>query len=233
MKKKTIYTTYYNIVAGRFYSVEQRERILGLIASTECVKIPSMDFTKILKTTQYIDSLELDNIVDCKNYLLMLSFSDEAHSDKQKACCALLQCYEKTPSYSSLWEWQKSIMNASEENAWERAFFEYANGNDDNAVKEFEHLSETGHIPSMKFLSQILYDDKKYSEALYYIELLKKFYKERLHCEESEQIIYLFGNITQHLAQEKIVEVKEAVKYKKIINNNSKNTRQIGFSAQL
>ena len=136
-------------------------------------------------------------------------------------------------SYSSLWEWQKIILNASEENAWERAFYEYANGNDDTAVKEFERLSEGGHIPSMKFLSQILYDNKKYSEALYYIELLKKSYKESLHCEESEQMIYLFKNVSQHLTQEKIAEVKEVVKNKKIINNNSKNTRQIGFSAQL
>ena len=186
-----------------------------------------------MKTTQYIDSLELNSLVDCKNYLLILSFSDESHLDKQKACRALLQYYEKTPSYSSLWEWQKNIMNASEENTFERAFYEYANGNDDNAVKEFERLCEGGHIPSIKFLSQILYDQKRYYESLYYIELLKKFYKEILHCEESEQTICLFEKISQQLTQEKIAEVKEVVRNKKIINNNSKNTRQIGFSAQL
>jgi len=233
MKNDAIYNAYYGITAGRFYSAEQKERILKLVASAGGMKIFGVEFVKMLKTTQYIDSLELENEIDCKNYLLLLSFCEEACSDKQTACRALLRGYESSPVYLSSWDWQKNIMDTSDEYSFERAFYEYANGNHDNAIREFEGLSDKGSIPSMKYLAQIFYDSQKYYEAFYYIEMVKKSYRDNLHCKEDEHLLFLVPDILNHLSSDEINEIENTIRNKKVSGNGTSGKRHIGFSSQL
>lgn len=182
-----LFLEYFGAIIGRFYSPEQRQRLLALLLGSFGIYRDSNEYDCILSAIEDVDSHNIGGIIDSKNYRLLCDILD-SDDDKRLAAKALVEIYERieadrdTPKKSYL-DWIISLRAANpktDEVRMEIAYFEYASGNVDEAVKELKALVNDGSIIAVHHLAFISLERQEHEEAYYYFSLLKSIYTKRL-----------------------------------------------------
>ena len=72
-----LYKNYYTTTVGRFYTKKQRRRLLQLFAAGYGIDPKSKEFEQISQTVDAIDSLEIRDSTESKNYRLLCHISQD------------------------------------------------------------------------------------------------------------------------------------------------------------
>ena len=214
MKIKTseIYEKYYGAVAGRFYTSDEKRRILALFSKGYGVLEGSNEFSELLRTTEAVERLAVESLVDCNNFLLIAD-SIPGRREIVKAVRAQKAYLEKAKSsgaviYYSLLEWRTSVFKGRNDDyaaKLESAYIDYARGNLEGAVKYFEEVSENrAHLLSVEHLAIIYRERGMYYESLVKLYVLDGVMKEVLGIEEEPFIAELIADTERVLSENEI-----------------------------
>ena len=182
-----VYNNFYKTTIGRFYTTEQRLKLLRLFALSSGIKENSAAYNAIFRRVDVIDKQNIINYTESKNYSMVSSiFLDdvEMHS-ALNALVSAHKCISESDdsAYDNKVNWIIALRRSTPENTamrMELALFEYSCGNIDAAVYEFKQLVNRGVLLAMELLACIHEDRKESEEAFYYYSLIKKVYTQEL-----------------------------------------------------
>lgn len=207
LNNQCIYNSFYRTTVGRFYTDEQRARLLRLFTLASGVKESSDTYKAILRRVDVLDKQNITNYTESKNYSMVSGiFLDDA--EMQLAVNALVEAYkciadsDDKSKYKSMVDWIIDLRKSPPENIalrMELALYEYSCGNTDAAIKELKQLVNRGVLSAMEMLACIHEDNKELEEAFYYYSLIKKVYTQELkmvtHLATTEKINFFRSGI--------------------------------------
>ena len=233
-----LYKNYYTTTVGRFYTKKQRRRLLQLFAAGYGIDPKSKEFEQIYQTVDAIDSLEIRDSTESKNYRLLCHISqDDGQMDV--AASALSACFDerlrnsKAP-YASPIAWRSELYTAmpkTKEIRLEIAYIEYACEKLDAAISGLKALADEGCIPAIEHLAYILLEEQCDRDAFFYISLLQEIYTNYF---ELDFPLWLEENKKRALALVGSNEI-EGIAYtvekkaKQIVGEVANNMHVIGF----
>ena len=183
-----VYNNFYKTTVGRFYTPEQRLRLLRLFALASGVKENSVAYNAIFRRVDVLEKQNITNYTESKNYSMVSSiFLDDA--EMHSALNALVSAHKciSESSDDSLYDnnvnWIITLRRSPPENTalrMELALFEYACENVDVTINELKQLVNRGVLFAIELLACIHEDNKELEEAFYYYSLIKKVYTQEL-----------------------------------------------------
>ena len=237
-KNQCIYRNYYKTIVGRFYTQEQRLRLLRLFALASGLKENSVEYNAVFRRVDVLEKQNISNYVESKNYSMVSSiFLDDA--EMQAALNALVSAYKNTSersddsSYDSKVSWIIALRRSTPENTamrMELALFEYSCGNIDAAVNELKQLVNSGFLSAMELLACIHEDRNEQEEAFYYYSLIRKVYTQELRMSPplatNERIDVFRDEISVQKADEITREIESSPCF---FERNTASNKTIGF----
>lgn len=232
-----LYKKYYCITIGRFYTKEQRQKLLLLLAAG-CGITPEGDvFRKIQKSIEAVDAQHIRDLVEGKNYCLMCSLMEE-DDDIVSAASALVSCYEERlrsgeKQYASPIEWRVSLYSAApktQEIKMELAYIEYVADNISEAVGLLKQLADAGNLTAVEHLAVICSEHRDCEKALYYTALYDGVCTKKLRLEPQEWVRNLRERMSEGLSEPQRTEIeREAEKKSEILLGQINSRPMIGF----
>lgn len=183
-----VYNNFYKTTVGRFYTPEQRLRLLRLFALASGIKENSVAYNAIFRRVDVLEKQNITNYTESKNYSMVSSiFLDDAEMHSVlNALVSAHKCISESSDdslYDNKVNWIIALRRSPPENTalrMELALFEYACENVAAAVNELKQLVNRGLLSAMELLACIHEDNKELEEAFYYYSLIKKVYTQEL-----------------------------------------------------
>ena len=217
---KMVFFNYYAATLGRFYSTNQKDRLLRLMAVAN--SIDASQVNELIEASRYVENEDIGNPVGCKNFLLCAIFRTNISPILHGAVSALNDIYNTqkcTVVYTNELLWHRSIKK--EGNLLDIGYYEYARGKLDKAIEAFEKAMRTEKtLPLVEYLAIISNEAKKYEKAYEYA--LKA---QSLGDDERLQIDWLMeieNEAKLYLTESEREKIEKSV-------FNQKSTARIGF----
>ena len=196
MKIRTseIYEKYYGAVAGRFYTSSEKRRLLALFAEGYGISEGSFEFAELCRTTEAVERLAVETLVDCNNFLLIAD-SIPGRREIAKAVRAQKSYLEKAKTsgsavYYNLLDWRTSVFKGRNEDnglKLEAAYIDYARGSVDTAIRYFEEVAEKcAHLLCVEHLAIIYRERGERYKALVKLLVLDEVMKDVLGIDGGE-----------------------------------------------
>lgn len=217
MKNESVKQTiryYERITAGRFYDKAQKERLFELSAKVNFINEKQ---TNELRQAVFSSDVEdCATVYDCENGLLFVmlngdELTKEILDNKKRVLVDLLGKNGK-PVWEDRFAWISDLHNPKMEykRLFERAHFEFANGNLEKAVQTIQHFAKMCDLDSVKFLiatySILGNSEKELEYLLIYSRLIKELYSSTLSPEARARIKQLTTAQTESL-REKVNQI--------------------------
>ena len=195
-KHYELFLEYFDATIGRYYSSEQRQRLLTLLLGSKGIYRGQDENISITEAVAEVESQDINSITDSKNYKLICDILD-SEEDVCLAAAALVDVYSRMNDDRDrhhgmrYLDWIISLKKANpktDEICTEIAYFEYANGNIKKAIKELGELVNGGSIVAVHHLAYIFLEDSGYKEAYYYFSLIKGIYIKQLELTVDEYV---------------------------------------------
>ncbi len=232
-----VYNNFYKATVGRFYTPEQRLRLLRLFALASGIKENSVAYNAIFRRVDVLEKQNITNYTDSKNYSMVSSiFLDDA--EMHSALNALVSAHKSISesddsTYDNKVNWIIALRRSTPENTamrMELALFEYSGENIDAAIIELKQLVNRGVLSAMELLACIHEDRKESEEAFYYYSLIRKVYTQELKMSPplstNERIDVFRGGISLQKADEITREIESSPCF---FEHNTSNNKTIGF----
>lgn len=186
-KHYDLFLEYFNATIGRYYSAEQRQRLLTLLLGSNGIYRGSEEYRSIANAIAEVDSQNINGITESKNYKLLCDILD-SDEDLRFAAAALVDVYSRMNVDGErhnmrYLDWIILLRRANpktDEICMEIAYFEYASGNVEKAVKELGELVNGGSIIALHHLAFIYLESHRYKETYYYFSLIKGIFTKQL-----------------------------------------------------
>ena len=186
-KHYDLFLEYFDATCGRYYTVEQRQRLLTLLLGSNGIYRGSEEYRRIADAVATLEAEDIRNLTESRNYQLlcdMIGLGD----DVRLAASALVDVFGRMTAnrerqnmrYLDWIIFLKKANPKTDEICMEIAYFEYANENVEKAIKELGDLVNGGSIVAVHHLAFIYLDSGRYKEAYYYFSLLKGVYTKQL-----------------------------------------------------
>ena len=190
-----LFLEYFDATCGRYYTVEQRQRLLTLLLGSNGIYRESEEYRMIADAIATIEAEDIRSLTESRNYLLicdMIGLGEEV----RLAASALVDVYhrmsdKKTHHNMRYLDWIILLKKANpktDEICMEIAYFEYANGNVDKAIKELGDLVNGGSVVAVHHLAFIYLDLGRYKESYYYFSLIKGIFEKQLEIPVADYI---------------------------------------------
>ncbi len=185
---RSVYNNFYKTTVGRFYTKEQKLRLLRLYVLTAGIAEDSEEYNNIFRCVTALDRQGITSYTESKNYSMISGIFAE-DTEMNAAVDALVAAHKcildnrNNPTFDGKVSWIIALRKTPQENPdmrFELALFEYACGNTDAAVKELKELVNTGLLYAMEILACIHVDNQDFEEAFYYYSLIRKVYLQEL-----------------------------------------------------
>ena len=218
-KHYELFLEYFDAVIGRHYLPEQRQRLLTLLLGSHGIYRGSDEFINVSRAIAAVDEQNIRDITDSKNYKLLCDIRD-SDEDVCLAAAALVDVYKRLESSSdqqqpmSYLDWIISLRTANPKNediAMEIAYFEYASGNNTQAIEELSTLVNDGSIVAIHHLAFIYLDVSEYNKAYYYFSLLRIIYSKRLRIPAPAYITRSIALAKSNMQSESISDIDRDV----------------------
>ncbi|MBR2025316.1 MAG: hypothetical protein IKA02_05870 [Clostridia bacterium] len=165
---KMVFANYYAATLGRFYTTEQKDKLLKLIAKANNIESDKID--ELVQASRYIEQEDIGNEIGCKNFLLYSLFTNDVSSVVKCAVSALNEIFSSKTlitSYSNELLWHRSVQK--EKNPLEIGYYEYARGRLDRSIESMEKAIRTEkNMPLIEYIAIIANDSKNFSKAYEY-----------------------------------------------------------------
>jgi tetratricopeptide (TPR) repeat protein len=239
MSTLEVFERFYAMTANRFYSSAEQSRLLALAAASYGIRKNTYEFSSIYETVATVNRIGVDNLTDCKNFLLI---TDSLPGKKEliNAVQAKKLYLERTGSseYSrpaNAVEWKTGAyrdQHSSSSAKLEVAYIEYARGNIESAAALFEKVAdEDANLFALEYAGILCYEMQDYKEALYRFFTLESVLRGGLGIECPEGITALIEEIRGTLTDESIANARSRADRKVSTSYKFDNTskKPIGF----
>jgi tetratricopeptide (TPR) repeat protein len=207
--KKEVYRKYFGATWGRFYSLEQRERLLELFASAHGALTEGGVVPEIKRTVEQIESFRLTNLIECRNLILIFNVQGE-EGDLMIALGVLQDLIENRRAageavYVTARDWHMAVYDERKPLALEQAFIACSDGDYEQAIKILEKQNES--LETVEYLAVLHSEQGNAEKAYYYLNRLSYLLCDRLHLEAPEWV----GDEIRRLGTLLPPEAKEAL----------------------
>lgn len=186
----TILKTYYTLTANKFYSREQLERIMELLAWTSD---SIQEKNELVKIVDKINENNFPSSAFCRNTLMLSALTMELSELETVALRALCSVLEKTKGeeYLTMHAWLKDL--AKPDNLVEKAIFYYAQEQYEGAIELLKKAKSDNSIIPIE-------------ESIAFIGLKGGLYEVAL--ESAAHVIYFDeGIMIKHSAMQRVMEI--------------------------
>ena len=241
MNNKGIYNNFYKTTVGRFYTAEQRMRLLRLFTLASGVKENSPEYATIFKNVNMLDKQNITNYTESKNFSIVSGIF-QMDADMNSAVNALVEAFEriyrdkeekKAIAYENKVSWLLSLRKAAPDDFdrhMELALLEYSCGKVDSAIKGLEQLTNNSSLYAMDLLAFIHMDNKDFVEAFYYYSLIIKTYTKELEMAVSSSISERLELLRRKITAEQINKIEQEVNsLPSFFAGNHQSGNTIGF----
>lgn len=236
---KEFYTKYFSAVVEKFYSVKEKRKLLGLLAATYGIAEGSAEFTQISETIEAFDSIGIENLTDCMNFLLVAD-SLPGKRELIKAVKAARGCFESykksgQTTYSDVIEWRTAVYQKLRTDAGAKldaAYIEYARGLVEKSAERFEQLvDEASHLPSVEYLAVIQRKLANHDKALFWLLVLEEVLTSVLKIDCSEFVLSAIAEEKKKLSKSAIADITDRAhkKVRRAFGDGESTKCNIGF----
>lgn len=234
-----IYERYYSVVAGRFYTAEEKSRLLALFAIGYGIAEDTREFSELCKTVEATERLAIESLVDCNNFLLIAD-SIPGRREIVKAVRAQKLYLEKAkaasvPVYYNLLDWRTDVFRRRNDDIsakLEAAYIDYARGAVDAAIKGFEYVAErTCELAVIEHLAHIYRERGDLSSSLVKLLVLDEVVKSVIGIDSAEVVRRLIAETKEQLGEEAsaLASIAASEAVKKIFSYGAVSRNTIGF----
>ena len=236
-----IFRKFYGATVGRFYSEDQKRKLLILFAASCGIDEELLEYDYVIDAMKTVSAQGITDYVDSCNYRLVCNMSED-NIVLQCAAEAIADCYElrertRAPIYTQAADWRIAVFTAPSDDIdaqMERAYIEYACENIDFAIDIWKKLAfERGSYAAVEYLAFISCETANYGDALLYLELLNKISVKELHMMPESWIAKTRNAIVSRVPAKKIEEVNARVQRQAPMIVNQMNERRIGFATDV
>lgn len=239
-RHEEIYAKYYETVIGRFYDIEQKERLLDLFLESAGIRAGSKEYNDIFNTVLTLENAGVESSIDCKNLKLIYGMIGLC-GDLQCALNVLDSVYTKHETlersgdegYKSFLDWVIALRTTfpkTNQIRFELAYLEYSNGNVNESVSELDALVGSGMLEAVESLATIYYKEGNFEKALFYCLLLKEVCETELMLSVPKHLAERLEELITKVTESQLVTLKLEVKRMLPFMINKKNP--IGFLGQ-
>lgn len=239
-RHEEIYAKYYETVIGRFYDIEQKERLLDLFLESAGIRAGSKEYNDIFNTVLTLENAGVESSIDCKNLKLIYGMIGLG-GDLQCALNVLDSVYTRNEAlehsghegYKSFLDWVIALRTTfpkTNQIRFELAYLEYSNGNVRDAVSELEALVGSGMFEAVESIATIYYKEGNLDRVLFYYLLLKEVCETELMLTVPKHLEERLDELIAKVTETQLVTLKMEVKRMLPFMTNKKNP--IGFLGQ-
>ena len=224
---------YFTTTIGRYYTYEQKERLLRLFLESEGIATGTEEYTAMMRAVSEAESENITDIVDAKNYKLFSDVMQKGEADdivSDALVNAFVALSERGVVHKTSLEWIVSMRTGSGQDREELAYYEWSCGNVPSSIIEFKSLMSRGSIRAIQCLAAINYSIEDVPEAYYHYALLDEIIRDELKSEVPEYIGTRTSELVTKLTPEQKAQIDLRIRGVIPFLGGKKNT--IGFLAQ-
>lgn len=235
---QSVYNNYYRTTVGRFYTKEQKLRLLRLFTLASGIEENSSEYNTIFRRVDLLDKQNITSYTESKNYSMVSSIFVE-DEDMNSAVNALVSAHKamsgesNNSTFDSKVDWIIALRKAPPEYTsmrMELALFEYSCENVTAAINELKQLVNAGILSALELLACIHGDNGELEEAFYYYSLIKKIYIQELRITLSSSVDNRIQICREGLPQDKPDKIMRDIEAMPcFFENNSQSDKSIGF----
>lgn len=184
MKNSEVYRKYFGTTWGRFYSAEQRARLLELFTATQGALSADGNIPQEIKhAVARIESYRPTGLIECRN-LILISTVQEEDEDMMTALYVLRDRMENCRNdrervFVTARDWHLAVYDERHPMLWDQAFLAYGEGDCRRAIALLEKQEES--LDTVECLA-VLYARQGDAEKAYYsVGRLLYLFRARLH----------------------------------------------------
>lgn len=183
-----VFIAYYESTIGRFYSAEQRQRILRLIALSNGINAGTKDFTSILEAANTVDAQNISDYTESRNFKILCDLSNEDDA-LRSAAAALVAVYreiehDRGPTlYETERDWLMHLHTTSKKTQdvyVDLGLLSYVGGNMADAIGQLETLVNEGDMTVVELLAIMCVENHSFEAAYHYFSLMYNVYVNEL-----------------------------------------------------
>lgn len=187
-KFNNVFIAYYELTIGRFYSAEQKQRILRLVALSNGIGAGTKEFASVIEAANTVDSQNISDYTESRNFKILCDLSNEDDA-LRAAAAALVAVYREIDSsrdahaYESEREWFMYLHTTpkkTREIHVDLGLLSYATGNLVDAIGQFEILVNGGDMSFVEMLAIMCIENYSFEAAYHYFSLMHNVYVSEL-----------------------------------------------------
>lgn len=178
---RNVFYLYYEIVENGFYSDEEKDRLMKLLASASGFGEDTMH--NLADAAHKLENEDISDNIRCQNFLLFAQFSSDMDPLLLCAANALSDYFAenpKAPRFTGRAQWRRAI--CADPTRLKKAFLQYAVGNLEDAFACFETALRTceGRLPLYEILCIVSLERERPEDALEFA--MRANYRDKQEC---------------------------------------------------